>query len=154
MKQEKLKIGETPTIIWGEPSQKLYLFIHGQGGNKEEAEFLSKIVCNSDYQVLSIDLPEHGERKSETDTFNPWTIVPQLKEVIEYVKSKYDKISLYANSIGAYFSILSFKDETFEHCLFISPVLDMEQLIKNMMKWANVTEEKLEKEKTIETSFG
>lgn len=82
------------------------------------------------------------------------TIVPQLKEVIEYVKSKYDKISLYANSIGAYFSILSFKDELFEHCLFVSPVLDMEKLIKSMMKWANVTEEQLEKEKIIETSFG
>lgn len=70
MKQEKLKIGETPTILWGEPSQKLYLLIHGQGGNKEKAEFLSQIVCNSGYQVLSIDLPEHGERKNEIDTFN------------------------------------------------------------------------------------
>lgn len=153
MEQKQLKIKEIPAIIYGEYSEKIYIFVHGQGGNKEEAKFLSEIVCNNGYQVLSIDLPEHGERKTEKNTFNPWNVVPQLKEILEYSKSKWSKISLYANSIGAYFSLLSFKDELFENCLFVSPILDMNHLIKNMMKWSNVTEEQLEKQKIIKTNF-
>ncbi|MDO4471513.1 MAG: alpha/beta hydrolase, partial [Bacillota bacterium] len=37
---------------------------------------------------------------------------------------------------------------------FISPVVDMENLIGNMMLWANVTEDKLREQKEIQTSFG
>lgn len=38
--------------------------------------------------------------------------------------------------------------------LFISPILDMEQLILDMMKWADVTEEELAKNGEIQTDFG
>ena len=37
---------------------------------------------------------------------------------------------------------------------FISPVVDMEQLILNMMSWADVTEKELEEKGVIPTSFG
>ena len=37
---------------------------------------------------------------------------------------------------------------------FISPIVDMEKLINNMMKWANVTEQELESECVIHTDFG
>ena len=41
-----------------------------------------------------------------------------------------------------------------ERAYFISPVVDMEKLIRNMMQWANVTEDELRKQKEIPTSFG
>lgn len=50
--------------------------------------------------------------------------------------------------------MLCFEHERFENCLFVSPVLDMKQLILKMMSWANVTEEQLCREKIIPTSFG
>ena len=50
--------------------------------------------------------------------------------------------------------MLCFEHEKFENCLFVSPVLDMKQLILKMMSWANVTEEQLCREKIIPTSFG
>lgn len=42
----------------------------------------------------------------------------------------------------------------FVKCLFVSPVLDMEKLIQNMMQWAAVSEERLETESLIPTDFG
>lgn len=75
---EHLNIKNIPAIIWGDKSPKVYLYIHGQGGDKEEAEVFASIANCYGWQVLSIDLPEHGERKNERDLFNPWTIVPEL----------------------------------------------------------------------------
>ena len=37
---------------------------------------------------------------------------------------------------------------------FISPIVNMERLITDMMSWANVTEEDLQEKKYIETEFG
>lgn len=47
-----------------------------------------------------------------------------------------------------------FDGSEFERCLFVSPVLDMEKLIQNMMQWAGVSEEKLKREFLIPTDFG
>ena len=41
-----------------------------------------------------------------------------------------------------------------EKALFISPILDMEQLILDMMKWANISEKELAEKGEIPTDFG
>ncbi|HEX9062915.1 MAG TPA: alpha/beta hydrolase [Clostridia bacterium] len=154
MKKEYFQIRGIPSVLWGEHSKNLFLFIHGQGGSKEEAETFAEIAGNYDWQVLSIDLPEHGERKEEKNTFDPWHTVPELLTVIKYAKSHWDSIALRATSIGAWFSMLSFANENLKRCLFVSPIVDMKQLIHNMMLWAGVTEDQLRLEKIIPTSFG
>lgn len=153
MTHTNIKINDIPAVLYGDENSSLYLFIHGKMGCKEEAEGFAEIVCPKGYQVLSIDLPEHGERKSESG-FVPWKVVPELKSVMAFAKTHWSSISLRATSIGAWFSLLAFPDEKLEKCLFLSPVTDMEQLIKNMMMWANVSEEMLEKQKRIPTDFG
>lgn len=35
MNKNYFKIDTIPAILWGEPSDKVYLFVHGKGGNKE-----------------------------------------------------------------------------------------------------------------------
>lgn len=50
--------------------------------------------------------------------------------------------------------MLSFRDEELERSLFVSPILDMNQLISNMMLRANVSETRLERERIIPTSSG
>ena len=154
MEKLQFKIENTPAVIYGEASDKVYLFIHGKMGYKEEAEAFSEIVCPMGYQVLGIDLPGHGERKNETDSFVPWKIVPELETVLSYAAVNWRNISVRANSIGAWFCMLAYADEKFEKCLFVSPVLDMVKLIENMMKWASVTEDELRQKKTIATDFG
>lgn len=147
-------IDEIPAVFYGETSDKCFLYIHGKLGFKEEAESFAKIACTKGWQVLSIDLPEHGERKQEKDRFNPWCIVQELKMVLRYMQQHYKIIGLRANSIGAWFAMQSFSGSEFERCLFVSPVLDMEKLIQNMMQWAGVSEERLKAESLIPTDFG
>lgn len=151
---ERFEIQGIPAIIYGEPSQKVFLFIHGKHGSKEDAEQFASIACRKGYQVLSFDLPEHGERLDETDIFNPWHAVPELKCILSHAKDRWVNICVRANSIGAYFSILSFGEEQIDRCLFVSPILDMEQVITNIMELSGVTEERLKKEKNIPTDFG
>ena len=66
----------------------------------------------------------------------------------------YKSVTVIANSIGAFFAMSALSDSKIEKAYFISPVVDMERLIWNMMQWANVTEDDLQKQKEIPTSFG
>ena len=59
-----------------------------------------------------------------------------------------------ANSIGAYFSLSALDETLVDRAYFISPVVDMERLILDMMRWANVTEAELAERSEIATDFG
>ena len=65
-----------------------------------------------------------------------------------------EPIFLIANSIGAFFSMHADIDSLIEKAYFISPIVDMEKLITDMMAWANVTEDELKKQGVIHTGFG
>ena len=152
--KEAFAIQGIPSVLYGNHSDQLFLHIHGKMGCKEEAARLAEIVCPKGYQVLSMDLPGHGERTGEMDRFVPWEVVPELQAVYAYAQQRWKKICLYANSIGAYFSLLSFRNSKLEKCLLVSPVLDMVQLIHNMMGWAGMTPEQLKASGEIPTTFG
>lgn len=158
MEQQKVLLSGIPALVWGAPSNDVLLYIHGQGGKKEEAADLYDTVCRTNCrtnrQMLSIDLPGHGERVQETDSFDPWHVVPELNRLWGDIRSRWEHISLFANSIGAWFSMLSFSQEPLDICFFVSPVLDMKRLIEKMMQEANVSEARLERERVIPTSFG
>ena len=154
MTEEKFLIGRIPAVLYGEPSKRVYLFVHGRCGCKEEGAAFAGVVCPKGFQVLAVDLPEHGARKGETDRFTPWTAVPELQSVLAYMKPRWDEISLRANSIGAHFSMLAFAGEPLCRALFVSPVLDMERLIADMMRREGVTERELAARGEIATDFG
>lgn len=152
--QEKIQINNIPAILYGSASDRLYLYVHGKQSRKEEAEHFANIAEKSGYQVLSFDLPEHGERASEQYSCTAQNGVHDLKEIYSFVKHKYKSISLYACSLGAYFNLLAYRDIKFDKCLFLSPILNMERLIQNMMKWSSISEEELKEKRVHETSFG
>lgn len=154
MKQTLFKIGDIPAILWNSSCENLFLYIHGQNGCKEEAKIFAEAVSPLGYAVLSIDLPRHGERKNSPAEFTPWYVIPELCSVMEYAQSHYKSISLFANSIGAWFSMLAFSNVPLEKCLFLSPVPDMNRLIARMMEWAGVSPELLEQKGEIPTDFG
>lgn len=143
-----------PAVLYGDDSDKVYIFVHGKSGKKEEAKDFAEVVCGKGYQVLAIDLPGHGARKEESDKFVPWEVVPELQSVMHYMEKHWKTIALRANSIGAYFSMLSLKDQQLEKVLFASPILDMTMLIRKMMGWSCVTEAELKEKGRIETDFG
>ena len=154
MGKERIQIGHIPAVIYGKKSDKLCLYVHGRQSCKEEAEKLAPLLEPYGYQILSFDLPEHGERKDGKTEFSVQNCVYDLQFLWNSIMENYDTISLYACSIGAYFSLVAYKKIHFDKCLIVSPILDMERLILNMMKWAGVTHEKLQAEKEIKTSFG
>ena len=54
-----------------------------------------------------------------------------------------------AGSLGAYFSLVSGIDKFITKAYFISPIVNMERLIVNMIGWAGTTEAELKEKKII-----
>lgn len=154
MKIEQKSIAGVPAIIIGERSDTAYLFVHGKMGSKDEAADFARFACPAGRQVVGIDLPEHGSRKGEREKLVPWVAVPEIKAVYTAMKECWRHIGLRANSIGAWFSMLALQEERLEKALFVSPVVDMEDLIQNMMRWAGITESELQRSGQIPTDFG
>ncbi len=151
MKVQSVKIDNIPVMIWGEKSDNLYIHVHGKMSSKEYAEDFAEIANRKGIQTLSFDLPEHGERKDNDYRCDIWNGMSDLSTIADYAFSYWKNISLFACSLGAYFSLNTYVDKKFTKCLFQSPVLDMEYLIKQMFIWFEVTEERLFNEKEIPT---
>lgn len=152
MKTEHVQIGTIPAVLYGEPSDRGYLFLHGQMGRKEEAEAFAQVVCPKGMEVLSIDLPGHGERQDRGEELLPWIAVEEIQAALEWAKHRWKAVSLRATSIGVYFALLAF--DAPERALLVSPILDMERLILTMMSWAGVAELQLREQGEIATGFG
>lgn len=85
---------------------------------------------------------------------NPWDAISEFKEFFHRYRQGYDSIILIANSIGAYFAMSALNNEQVDKAFFISPIVDMQKLILDMMGWADITEEKLCEKQQITTEFG
>ncbi len=140
----------------------LVIYVHGKGGNAGESEHYKKLFTDCD--VAGFDY------KSET----PWDFKDEFLNWAEEKFSEYKSVILVTNSIGAYFSMNAISQIDAEKdtkcaggknsqneitkkigkAFFISPIVNMEKLICNMMTWASVTETKLEEKKIISTDFG
>lgn len=156
MNTKPISISSIPAVIWGEPSDKLILAVHGNQSSMTDVPIalLAEEADSLGFQVLSFDLPEHGERKDAPERCNPQNCSRDLAAVLAYAKANDEEISLFACSMGAYFSMLTYADEAFRQCLFLSPVVNMLHIIQNMMRWAQVSEAKLEQEQEIPTQYG
>ena len=117
MKETAFSIEHIPSILYGAESDQVYLFIHGKCGKKEEAKEFAESACHRNWQVLAIDLPEHGARCGAQGQFDPWHVVPELKTVMSYIQRRWKRIALRANSIGAWFGMLAFSETTLEICI-------------------------------------
>lgn len=118
------------------------IYIHGKGGSATESEHYKPLF--PDNEVIGLDY----------QTFTPWETGMEIYDAVKELKSKYENVILIANSIGAFFSINAGIDDMIQKAYFISPIVDMETLISDMMKWANVTEQELESEGVVHTEFG
>lgn len=152
MKMGQFKINTIPAVLYGETAERGYLFLHGQMGYKEEAEAFARVACPKGFQVLAIDLPGHGARQGKGEELVPWTAAADIRAALDWAVDHWKTVSLRANSIGAYFAMLAFS--TPARALLVSPVLNMEKLILDMMGWAGVTEEQMRAQGEITTSFG
>lgn len=151
MQVVKVRISGIPALIWGEKSDRVWLCVHGKMSDKESAEGLARIAAEHGWQTISFDLPQHGERRGESDRCDVWNGVRDLNLVADYAFARWQEVNLYACSLGAYFSLQGLQERPFRKCLFQSPIVDMEHLIRKMFLWFGVTEERLAAEKEINT---
>lgn len=121
---------------------KAVIYIHGKGGTSSESEHYKALFKDAD--VIGFDY------QSQT----PCEAKVEFSDFFNAVSAKYQSVYIVANSIGAFFTMNALADRNIEKAFFISPIVNMEKLIADMMIWANVTEQDLYKEKEIETSFG
>lgn len=151
MLTQNIRINNIPSILWGEKSDKIYIYVHGKMSCKEYAEQFAKIAQEKGYQTLSFDLPEHGERQGSDYRCDIINGMNDLSLIGNYVFSNWNNVSLFACSLGAYFSLNAYGKRKFSKCLFQSPILNMEYVIRQMFLWYDITEERLCLEKEITT---
>ncbi|PHV69320.1 alpha/beta hydrolase [Sporanaerobium hydrogeniformans] len=156
MLKKEIRINHIPAILWGEDSERLFIAVHGNMSSKSDIpiSILAEEVVPLGYQVLSFDLPEHGDRKNESTLCKVETCIQELAKIMDFGSARAKYISLFACSMGVYFSLLAYKDSCLEQSLFLSPVVNMERIINNMMTWFNITEEQLKREEEILTPIG
>ena len=107
--------------------KKTLLYIHGRGGAASESGHYKALFPG--YDVAGTDY------KGET----PWEAAGEIRSAAE----KYGRVTIVANSIGAYYAMCAGIDGLVERAYFISPVADMEALILDMMAKSGVSEEEL-----------
>ena len=118
------------------------IYVHGKGGSAEEAEHYKPLFPG--YEVVGLDY------RAES----PWEAAEEFPAFFAAQREGCEELVLAANSIGAFFSLMSLNEKLADRAYFISPVVDMEKLIEKMMRWANVTEQELEEKQEIPTEFG
>lgn len=153
MLKEPIKIQNIPAILWGETSDKIIIAIHGAESNKEDKpiELVANLAVQKGYQIISFDLPEHGQRKNDKTLCKVQNCIKELQLILQYAKEHAKHISVFANSIGAYFSLMSFQNDTLDKVLFLSPIVNMERLIENIMAWFQISSEQLKAKQIITT---
>ena len=122
--------------------RRIIIYIHGKGGNAEEANHYRSLFPESD--VVGFDYTSQ----------NPWDAKNEFPGLFDSCSKAYDEVILIANSIGAFFAMSALAGKRISKALFISPIVNMEKLITDMMMWSNVTEDELESKKEIPTEFG
>lgn len=122
--------------------QKAMIYIHGKDGTASEAEHYRALFNDSD--IIGFDY----------QSVTPWEAKEEFQHFFDSVRMKYQGVFIVANSIGAFFTMHALADRNIEKAFFISPIVNMEKLISNMMIWANVTEDQLQREEEIQTNFG
>lgn len=123
-------------------NKKLVFYVHGKGGSASESEHYKPFF--RDYDVYGFDY------KAE----NPWEAKEEFGDKVKELKKTYSEMILIAGSIGAYFSMNAGIGEYFERAYFISPIVNLEKLILDMISWAGVSERELEEKKIIPIDFG
>lgn len=122
--------------------RNIIVYVHGKGGSVTEAEHYKPLLPN--YEIIGFDY--HAQ--------TPWEAREEFPQFFSEQRKHCDSITLAANSIGAFFSLSSLDETLIDKAYFISPVVDMEKLICDMMVWAGVSEQELAEKSEISTDFG
>ncbi|MBR3630688.1 MAG: alpha/beta hydrolase [Oscillospiraceae bacterium] len=118
------------------------VYVHGKGGSAAEA---------AHYRAL---FPAHDVIGFAYSSATPWEAKAEFPPFFEEVQRKHASVTLIANSIGAYFALHALSGQKLRRAFLISPVVDMEALILQMLASTGQSELDLQRCGTVETAFG
>lgn len=154
-KPEELLLDGVPALRWGKPGGRAVVGVHGQFSNKHDPVMArcGDVIASWGDQLITFDLPAHGDRQDDK-AFTPMDASPEVRAFARLARSQSTEVSLLANSIGAYFSLCDTPAGTFERAWMVSPLLDLEYYIRDIMAEYSVTDEQLEAQTVIDTPRG
>ena len=120
----------------------IVVYVHGKGGSPAEAAHYKSLFPDS--EVIGFDY------RAQT----PWEAKEEFPPFFAALRQRCGSLTLIANSIGAFFSLSALDETLVDAAYLISPVADMEKLIRSMMAGADVTEQELAEKQEIPTPFG
>ena len=116
------------------------MYVHGRGGSAKEAEHYRALFPESD--VIGFDYRSQS----------PWEAHEEFPRFFGERRGRYGSLVLVAHSMGAFLALSSLGRRHVDEAYLVSPIVDMEKLIRDMMARAGVTEEELSKRLEIETA--
>ena len=121
-------------------SQVLYL--HGKGGSPAEAEhyrplFPGREVVGLDYRGAP-----------------PWEAGAEIRRAVLACRKIHGDLFLIANSVGAYYLLHAGVEKEVSRAWFLSPLVDMERMIRDLLRSVGATETDLRERGRIPTPFG
>ena len=117
--------------------KEIVIYVHGKGGSAEEAGHY-RSLC-PDAEVVGFDYRAQS----------PWETEAEFPPFFAAQRKRCDRLTLIANSIGAFFSMSALDAALVDRAYWISPVVDMEKLIGDMLQWAGVREQELAEKQEI-----
>ena len=120
----------------------IVVYIHGKNGSTQEAAHYQPLFADSD--VLGFDY----------EARTPWEAKEEFAPYFESILKSRKSVTIVANSIGAFFAMHALQDMRIKKAYFISPIVNMENLILNMLSQANASEEELRDRGELDTECG
>ena len=97
MKMQIFQIDKIPSVLYGEQADKVIVAVHGNQSSKTDVpvRILAETASEKGYQILSLDMPEHWERKEEGIPCKVQNCVEELKVIMGFVREKLKTVGLF-----------------------------------------------------------
>lgn len=118
------------------------VYIHGLYGSSRESDFYS--FYSSKFDVIGLDYKDG----------NPWEVKEVIVREFSELFKKYKSVYVIANSIGAFYTYMYLSGFNIKKAFFISPLVNMKEVIEEMMNRYSISLKKLETEKFIKLDNG
>ncbi len=120
--------------------KKIAVYIHGRGGSARGFEHYVGLF--PDCRVIGFDY----------HALTPWEALKEFNSFFKPLREKYGKIIVVAESFGAYLSLNAGIETYVDYAFFISPIVDMQRVIMDMMASAHISETELREKGEIITA--
>ncbi|MBQ6920509.1 MAG: helix-turn-helix domain-containing protein [Bacilli bacterium] len=118
------------------------IYIHGLYGNSGESDFYS--FYTNKYDVIGLDYKDG----------NPWEVKDKIIHEFSEISKRYKNVYVIANSIGAFYTYMYLSEFNIKKAFFISPLINMKEVIEGLMKQYNISSDALKTRKIINLDNG